>query len=577
MKVSISETIWLPKLLATDKELKYIVRSLGVHPLYARLLANRGITNHDDVKTFFNPEFSQLHDPFLMDQMEIAVNRILTALKNNERVMIFGDYDVDGTTGVALLYLFMDKLHSNIEYYIPDRNTEGYGISKTGIECAAETGCQLIVAIDCGIRSVELVDYARELKIDFIICDHHIPGEKIPDAKAVLDPKKPNCSYPFKELSGCGIVFKFCQAMARKLAIAPAELMPFLDLVAVSTCCDIVPLTGENRTLVALGIKRLNENPRPGLKVLMHGSEQNPSTSFNVSDVVFKIGPRINAAGRLESGSFAVQLLICNDYHSAMESAKLLNELNAERSVIDENITKEAIEMISLDLEYYKRKTTVVFSPLWHKGVIGIVASRLIEHYYRPTIVLSESDGVLTGSCRSILSVDIHEALCQCHDLIIQFGGHAHAAGLKIRKEDLESFRLKFDEVVSSKVTDEDMQPVLYFEGEWPLHLVNQKLWENLQRFAPFGPGNMEPVFLARAVYDTGFAKTIGKDHDHLKLNLVDDKMDSPLSAIAYKMGNLFTQIQNRQRFDILYNIGMNTFNGRSEIQIELKGLKFNS
>ncbi len=573
---TLSKTIWKPKIPPHKIDVETLKNEWKMNPLYTQLLANRGISNLVDAQAFVNLNIHQLLDPFLMDGMFAASERIIDAINRHERIMVYGDYDVDGTTSVALFYLFLSYAYSNVEYYIPDRYSEGYGISKMGIETAQKNNCKLIIAIDCGIRSVELVDYATSLNIDFIICDHHLPGNSIPKAVAVLDPKKESCGYPFKELSGCGIAFKLTQALNQNHSLWPNDFyLEFVDLVAVSTCCDIVPMIGENRLLVKTGLQKLNEQPRLGLKVLLFGVDDQAHKPLEVTDIVFKIGPRINAAGRIKSARSAVDLLICEDVNLAKEFSYALNELNAERGVLDSAITEEAFNLINKEKDFDNQFTTVVYSPLWHKGVVGIVASRLIEKYYRPTLVLTDSDDLIGGSARSIDKVDIHEALVQCSDLLVQFGGHSHAAGLKLKPENLTLFKQKFDDAVSKMIVKEDLNRILWYETEWGLELVNEKLLENINRFSPFGPQNMEPVFLAKGVYDTGLGKTMGKDHDHIKLNLISNKCNNPIAAIGFKLGQYFKTINSGKPFNMLYTVGLNYFNGQSNLQLEIKDIKF--
>lgn len=567
--------IWKQKGPLNDLNADEISRTLKMNPVYGKLMASRGV-GLEDAGLFFKPDLKNLHNPLLMNGMNEAIARISSAIDKKESIMIFGDYDVDGTTGVAFFYLFLKKVYPYVSYYIPDRYTEGYGLSKKGIDTASETGCSLMVVIDCGIRSVELIAYAGELGIDIVVCDHHLPGSIIPEASAVLDPKKPACNYPFKELSGCGIAFKLAQALNENSEIWPADACyENLDLVAVSTACDIVPVMGENRILLHYGLKKLNDTPRPGLKILMFGAEAEATQAFNVSDVVFRIGPRINAAGRLESGLSAVELLVTDDPVLCADYAKKLANLNTTRGELDAQITAEAFEEIYADKDYEKKHTTVVYRPLWHKGVVGIVASRLIEKYYRPTLVLTDSDDYISGSARSIEALDIHDALLACESLLVQFGGHRHAAGLKLKKSDLEPFKALFEQVVASKITREDLQPVYWYDSELDLSQINDKVITGIEKFAPFGPQNMVPVFLAQGVYDSGYARTMGGKHEHLRLNLMTNNLEDPISAIAFKLGHYFNRIKGGRPFDILYSIGINHFNGVSRLQLEIKDIRF--
>jgi single-stranded-DNA-specific exonuclease len=571
-----SESSWKQKIPPNNIDVEKLIADWKLPPLYAVLLANRGIADLEEAKSFVNLTIHQLLDPFLMDGMQLAFERILTAIEQGERIMVYGDYDVDGTTGVSLFYLFLTKAYDKVEFYIPDRYAEGYGISKLGIDTAKLNNCTLIVAIDCGIRSVDLVDYANSINIDFIICDHHLPGKTLPEAIAVLDPKKPNCTFPFKELSGCGIAFKLAQALNQSSDLWPADyFLEFIDLAAVSTCCDIVPMVGENRILVDAGLEKLNTNPRLGLKTLLYGADNQAHQPLSVTDIVFKIGPRINAAGRIKSARSAVELLISDDFNLAKEYSTALNDLNSQRGVLDRDITEEAFALIGKETDFDNQFTTVVYSPHWHKGVVGIVASRLIEKYYRPTLVLTDADDLIGGSARSIDKVDVHEALTECADLLTQFGGHSHAAGLKLKPENLAAFKLRFDEAVSKMITREDLNPIYWYETEWGIELVNEKLLENIQRFSPFGPQNMEPVFLAKGVYDTGLGRTMGKDHDHLRLNLVSAKRNDPITAIGFKLGQHYNKINTGKPFNMLYTVGLNYYNGISSLQIEIKDIKF--
>ncbi len=537
------------------------------------MLQTRGIQLHE-VKSFFNPDLENLPDPFLMKGMDIAVSRISHALEHQEKILVYGDYDVDGTTGVALFRKFLSEAEADVAHYIPDRYTEGYGLSKKGVEFALTSQFKLMVLIDCGIRSNELIEYAQKQGMDVIVCDHHIPGSEIPKALAVLDPKQNDCPYPFKELSGCGIAFKLAQGLCNRTRYwAPEAAFKYLDLVAVSTCCDIVPIQDENRILVHHGLRKLNENPSIGLKLLLAGTESAGSQAFSVSDVVFRIGPRINAAGRIESGNFAVQLLTTDDQKEASEWVSVLQNLNQTRTDLDQNITKEAFELIQNDDGFGDKCTTVLYSENWHKGVIGIVASRIMEKYYRPTIVLTLSDGVITGSARSVDEVDVHDVLCHCHAHLLQFGGHSHAAGLKMLPENLDSFRRKFEEEVRNVLKSNHLQPTFWYEAELDLNQIQLKLHQNISRFGPFGPGNMEPVFMARNVQDSGFARTLGKNHEHLKLNLKLSQGEV-IPAIAFQKASWYSYIKKGLPFDVLYTIGTNTFRDEIKLQLEIKDIR---
>jgi len=495
--------------------LELLRSSLGVSEFIARLLIQRGVTTFDQAKEFFRPSLGDLHDPFLMKDMDKAVGRIQTALEEGQKILIYGDYDVDGTTSVALMVTFFNHFYTeNIDYYIPDRYTEGYGVSFQGVDYAKENDCALIIALDCGIRAHEKVDYATKKGIDFIICDHHLPHGSIPKAVAVLNHKRPDCEYPYKELSGCGIGFKLCQALAQELNLEDHTWQDLLDLVAISSACDIVPLTGENRVLVHLGMEQLNANPRGGIESMIELSGK--KGMFSVTDVVFVIGPRINAAGRIEHAKKAVELLLSESGELAEKASKILEERNLERRELDKHITEEALSAIT-ENNFEDKKSTVVYDKNWHKGVVGIVASRLTEHYYRPTIVLTESNGKAVGSARSVKGYDIHEALTQCSDVLEQFGGHQFAAGMTLEIDNVPKLQTKFEEVVSSTIDPELLVPKLEIDLEIELSAIDEKFWRIIKQFAPFGPDNMKPVFVTRNCVDGGWSKAVGGDKTHLK------------------------------------------------------------
>lgn len=547
--------------------------SLGVDNIIATLLLQRGITNFEEAKAFFRPALEQLHSPFLMKGMGKAVERIITALEHKQRIMVYGDYDVDGTTAVALVFQFLSKLTQTIEYYIPDRYSEGYGISFKGIDVAHENKVDLIIALDCGIRSVDKVVYAAQKGIDFIICDHHLPGPTIPAAVAVLDPKQEDCGYPFKELSGCGIGFKVCQALCERLEIPPLEVYQYLDLLAVSIGADIVPIVGENRILAFFGLEKINSNPGVGIRSILQYNKI--KRKLNITDVVFIIAPRINAAGRIEHGSNAVKLLISPDELSAESYNQIIHYNNIERKNLDSTITREALELIRSDKQLLQAKSTVVFSESWHKGVVGIVASRLIEKYYRPTIVLTESNGMATGSARSVKDFDVHEAIHACSDLLEQFGGHKYAAGLTMKLENVDAFRTKFEEVVSSTITDEMLIPRQEIDLEIKLEDITPKLLRILNQLGPFGPGNMQPVFVTKGVVERGQARIVGENH--LKLDVMEHpKAEFYFPAIFFKGGEILPEIQSGKPFDIAYYIEENEFNGNITLQLNVKDIRVN-
>lgn len=537
----------------------------------ARLLAQRGIDTPEVASQYFRPSLDQLHDPFLMQDMQVAVERIERALGDNERIMVYGDYDVDGTTAVALMYSFLLRFTGNILFYIPDRYAEGYGISFAGIDKAKQEGVTLIIALDCGIKANDKVDHANELGVDMIICDHHRPGDTLPAALAVLDPKRDDCSYPYKELSGCGIGFKLIQAVASRNGIGMNELEPFLDLVAVSTACDIVPVDGENRILAHYGLKRLNDAPRPGFQAML--AMANVKKRLCVTDLVFALGPRINAAGRIEHGRQAVELLLSHDLKQAEQIGLRVDGHNTHRQELDKDMTREALDVIAGDAKKREAWSTVLFRGTWHKGVIGIVASRLIEQYYRPTIVLTESNGKAVGSARSVRGFDVYEAISSCSDLLDQFGGHMYAAGLTMPMENVEAFTARFEEVVRATLDPACRIPVEDVDMEIPLQDINDRLVRVLRHMAPFGPANMRPVFLTRGVVDTGSARIVGVDH--LKLSVKPAQGGGPgFDAIAFKQAHHFELIKSGAPFSLLYVVEENEWQGRRSIQLNIKDIK---
>ncbi|MEA3451936.1 MAG: single-stranded-DNA-specific exonuclease RecJ, partial [Bacteroidota bacterium] len=529
------------------------------------LLIQSGIDSFDKAKTFFSPNLNELHDPFLMKDMQKAVNRLENALENNEKVLIYGDYDVDGTTSVSLVYTFLQEYIKNIDYYVPDRYNEGYGISTKAIDFASEKEISLVIALDCGIKAVDKIEYANSKNIDFIICDHHTPGEKIPSCSAVLDAKQKDCNYPYKELSGCGVGFKFMQAFAKSKNIDQQKTYELLDYVAISIASDIVPITGENRILEYFGLQKIKETKKAGLIALCEiGGLRKPENEkieidLTVSDLVFKIGPRINAAGRMTHASGAVDLLIEKDIEKAREFANKLNEQNTERREQQDNIFNEALEIIEQNLEMQNKKATVVWNSNWSKGIVGIVASKLTEKYYKPTIVLTKSNDKWTGSGRSVGNYDLYSAILSCDNLLSNFGGHKFAAGLTVEEENLEKFAQCFEKKVQETIPDSDLTPKLVITDILKFSDINDKFIRILKRFAPFGPENMRPVFVSFGVVDTGQSRQIGKDLDHLKLELKDGS-GKIISGIAFGYGHLFDTIKNKKPFDICYTIGENVF-----------------
>ena len=540
---------------------------LGTDQLIPQLLVKRGITNFAEAKSFFRPSLSELHSPFLMKDMDIAVHRILQALQRGENIMIYGDYDVDGTTAVSLVYSFLKNHTDNIITYIPDRYKEGYGISIQGIDVAFEKKVSLIIALDCGIKAIQQVEYAREKGIDFIIADHHKPGEEIPQAVAVLNPKRKDCAYPYKELCGCGVGFKLIQALTDKLSLPQEQLFAYLDLVVVAIAADIVPITGENRILAYHGLQFFDQTQRPGFLAMKRlFSLQH----FSISDIVFKIAPRINAAGRIKHGNYAVELLTEFNFEQAVAVAKEIDEFNTFRKELDQDITAQALQQIS-DNQEENYPATVVFHPDWHKGVIGIVASRLIETYYRPTLVFTKSGDVLAASARSVKGFDVYEALHACSEHILQFGGHKYAAGLTLLESEYDNFKQKFNEVVEQTLAKEHRNEEIVIDAEIELNDLTPKNMRILKQFEPHGPGNMTPVFLSKNVFDVGgFAKAIGKDNEHLKMYLKQED-SAVFDAIAFGEGHRLNQINNQQRMEIVYSVSENSWQDQTNWQMQVR------
>lgn len=569
------EKNWVIKSQGSDADVLALSRSLGISKVLANLLVQRGISSYNHARDFFRPKLEQLHDPFLMKDMDVAVQRILEAIDHQEGVLIYGDYDVDGTTAVALMYSFLKDHIEQLDYYIPDRYSEGYGVSTAGIDFASEKGCRMIIALDCGIKAVEKVDYARTKGIDFIICDHHNPGEHLPDAVAVLDPKREDCPYPFKELSGCGVGFKLTHALALKLNVPFDSITHLLDLAAVSIASDIVPMNGENRVMAYFGLKQLTESPRTGLQAIkdIAGFNNKPIT---IEEIVFKIGPRLNAAGRMESGRTAVELLVSEDKKQAMTISRNINTINSERRDVDTSITRQAVEMIQKDKELRDQQYTVLYNPQWHKGVIGIVASRLMEYYYRPTVILTKSNGLATGSARSVNGFDLYQAIEACSDLLENFGGHKYAAGLTLKVSNVKAFTERFGEYVRENIHPDQLVPVVEIDTELQLGEIDDKFVRILNQFRPFGPENTVPVFLTENVSDNGMGRRVGPEGEHLRLNLVQEENPYKVfTAIAFQQGKQFDKIQEGMSFDICYSVEENEYRGRKSTQLNLKDLKF--
>ena len=546
--------------------MKALQQTLNIHPIICRMLVQRGIETFEQARSFFRPSLDDLHDPFLMKDMDKAINRIITAIERNEKILIYGDYDVDGTTAVATVYSFFQEFYPNIDYYIPNRYTEGYGISTRGIDYATENNFQLIIALDCGIKSNDKVAYANTKQIDFIICDHHNPGAEIPAAVAVLDPKRNDCKYPYKELSGCGIGFKLIQAFCLQNGIPLEKCYRFLDLVCASIGSDIVPITGENRILAFHGLKKLNTDPIAGFKKLMEIS--GVQKEMNITDVVFILGPRINAAGRMDDAKHAVRLMISDHIDfDAEANAYDLNKMNSDRKDLDKTITAQALDIISADENLISKKSTVVFNPDWHKGVIGIVASRLTETYYRPTVVLTQSEGKVTGSARSVKNFDLYEAIYECRDLLIQFGGHKFAAGLTLQPENVNAFVHRFEEVVGKRITDEQLVPELDIDAELSLEDITPKFYTILQQMAPFGPENMNPIFVTRGVRDSGWSKIVKEEHVKFSIRKGNREL---MDGIGFGLAPKLNIIKSGP-FDITYHIDENEWNGNIKLQLLVK------
>ncbi len=549
-----------------------LAQSLGINQVLCELLVQRGILTFDQAREYFRPHTGQLHDPFLMKDMDLATTRIIRALGDGERILVYGDYDVDGTTSVAVVYSVLKTVTDNLEYYIPDRYKEGYGLSKAGIDKAKSNGVSLIITLDCGIKAIDLVDYATSLGIDIIICDHHRPGNEIPKAIAVLDPKRADCHYPYKELCGCGVGFKLLQALSIEGAFDFETCLKYVDLVAVAIGADIVPITGENRTLAYLGMKKINENPSRGIKAILDTA--NFKGSLSVSNVVFVIGPRINAAGRMDSGNRAVELLISEKEQVGKLLSEIIDKHNNNRRDLDKAITAQALEMIGSDPKLLGAKTSVVFQKDWHKGVVGIVASRLIETYYRPTIVLTESNGMITGSARSVKNFDIYNAIEACSDLLEQFGGHAFAAGLSLPAKNLERFAERFEEAVSATITDDLLTPEIEVDMEIDLADINERFFSVLVQMAPFGPGNMNPVFVSKNCIDAGGTRVVGGDH--LKVNVCQTSNPQvTMNGIAFRRAADYPAIVDGKPFSLVYSIEENEWNGRKSLQLNVKDIRF--
>ena len=558
-----------PERTAAAKEL---AEKIGMSPILADLLIQRGIKTESAAKRFFRPMLNELIDPFLMNDMDIAVDRLNDAMGRKERIMVYGDYDVDGCTAVALVYKFLQQFYSNIEYYIPDRYDEGYGISKKGLDYAAEQNVKLIIVLDCGIKAIDEISYAKSLGIDFIICDHHVPDEEMPAAVAILNPKREDSTYPFKHLCGCGVGFKFMQAFAKNNGIPFSRLIPLLEFCAVSIAADIVSMTGENRILAYHGLKQLNQNPSVGLKAIIEicgltGRE------LTMSDIVFKIGPRINASGRMQNGTEAVDLLVEKDFKRALAEATHINEYNEQRKDVDKQMTEEANQIIE-KLESQKHHNSIVlYDENWKKGVVGIVASRMTELYFRPTVVLTRSGDLATGSARSIAGYDIYDAVKSCRDILENFGGHPYAVGLSLPIENIPEFRRRFQQYVNEHILPEQTEATLDIEEVVDFKDITKKLHNDLKKFAPHGPDNPKPLFCTRNVYDYGTSKVVGRQQEHIKLELVDSKSSNVMNGIAFGQSKAARYIKSKRSFDIVYTIEENIYK-RSEVQLQIEDIK---
>ncbi len=568
------EREWRLKDPADPEKVAQLSAELGIDPVLASLLVTRGVQTFEEARSFFRPNLDALHDPFLMKDMSNAVERLEKAISQNEKILVYGDYDVDGTTAVALVFSFIRRLTSFVDFYIPDRYDEGYGVSQKGIDWAAENGFSLIITLDCGIKAIDKVAYAKSKGIDVIICDHHLPEQELPQAVAVLDPKREDCNYPFDDLSGCGVGFKLVQAFSQRNGIPFETLVPLLDLLVVSIASDLVTVIGENRILAHFGLKRLNEQPRVGLQAMINLANLEPG-HITIDDIVFKIGPRINAAGRMESGRLAVQLLTAEDAPTAMSVGTKINDNNNERKNIDREITKEALEMVQKGTCCTSNNAVIVYGPDWNKGVVGIVASRLVEAFYKPAFVLTRSNGFVTGSARSVRGFDLYDAISSCADLLENYGGHIYAAGLTMKEENLPEFTARIDKYVSTHITAEMATPVIDVDSEINFSQITPKFFRVLKQFQPFGPGNGSPVFLTKNVYDDGNGRKVGPGGQHLKLELIQESQPyHQIAAIAFNMADSFEHIRNGNPVDVCYSIVENYYRGNSTIQLRIKDIR---
>lgn len=571
----ISKWNYLPLTSEEQRLETALAKKFANSPSISELLIQRGITSVEETEKFFNPSLSDLHDPFLMPDMDKAVNRLNKALGTKEKIMIYGDYDVDGTTSVALVYKYLQNYYSNIVYYIPTRYEEGYGISIKSIDYAAEIGVKLIIVLDCGIKAIDEIKYAKEKGIDFIICDHHVPDELLPEAVAILNPKLENSTYPYPHLSGCGVGFKFMQAFAKSNGLTNNnELEGLLDLVAVSIAADIVPITGENRVMAYFGLKRLNSNPNTGLRSIIKICNLS-NREISISDVIFKIGPRINASGRMQSGMEAVELLVTKDITDAYEKGKNIDQYNQDRKELDKRITEEANTILENRGEIDSgKKAIVIYNKDWHKGIIGIVASRLTELYYKPSVVLTLSNGLATGSSRSVQGFDIYKAIEETRDLLENFGGHTYAVGLSLKEENIPEFKRRFEEYVANTIQPDQLTPHVSIDTYLKFDEINPEFIGYLKKFNPFGPGNQKPVFCTKKVFDFGTSKLVGRNQEHIKLELVDNESNKVMNGIAFNMARYFSHIKARKPFDICYTIEENKHQHTGNIQLLVKEIR---
>lgn len=553
------------KILSADEaKINDLLQSLKIHPVLCKILVQRGIKTFDQAKDFFRPRLTDLHSPWLMKDMEKAVERIIAAINNNEKILVFGDYDVDGTTAVACMYQFLKKICSSLDFYIPHRYREGYGVSKAGIDFAKENGFTLIISLDCGIKSAELIGYAKEQGIDFIVCDHHLPDEILPPAVAILNPKQIDCHYPYKELCGCGVGFKLMSALAEKLNLPAGAALQYLDLVATAIAADIVPMTGENRVMAFHGIEKVNQDPNYGIKALakLSGLEK----ELRITNLVFMIAPRVNAAGRMDDARKAVQMFVAESEEEALQYAELLHSDNTDRKEADKTITEEALDQINRNEDWKNRKSTVVFQPHWHKGVVGIVASRLIEHYYRPTIVLTQSGDYAAGSARSVPGFNLYEAIHACKEHLLGYGGHFAAAGMTLEAGQVDAFREKFEQVVSSTITPEQLIPEIVIDAEIALQDIRQPFYDIISQMEPYGPENLRPVFIAKKVIDTGWSKVVKEQHIRFSVQ----QHNVTVTGIGFGMAEKFHLLQQKQPIDIVFTIDINEWNGNTSLQIKV-------